>query len=235
VAETDVAVSTLVSVRDKVIAAQDQQPFGQSVAQIAEKQATEAYVAGAIGPLGVRLEPFGELSREQARAAFAEQIAALAEGGPGVGVDLLILETFSDLAEIREAIFAAREVGGSDMVVIAQVTIDDGSTTTTEGTWVYSGGIRILASDTPENLQKLMSSRSQVIAEIAAPLADLRECWAQMAEIEQFDVSPSEGEYFRCALTPRDGVDLRPQVFSLARERGWSEQRRSQSLLQFLT
>jgi len=67
-----------------------------------------------------------------------------------------------------------------------------------------------------------MSSNSQVIAEIAAPLADLRECWAQMAEIEEFDVSPSEGEYFRCALTPRDGVDLRPHIFALARERGWS-------------
>jgi ABC-2 type transport system ATP-binding protein len=81
---------------------------------------------------------------------------------------------------------------------------------------------RILAADTPENLQRRMSSNGQIIAEIAAPLADLRECWAQMAEIEQFDVSPSEGEYFRCALTPRDGVDLRPHVFALARERGWS-------------
>jgi hypothetical protein len=42
-----------------------------------------------------------------------------------------------------------------------------------------------------------------------------------MAEIEQFDVSPSEGEYCRCALTPRDGVDLRSVIFSLARDRGW--------------
>jgi len=85
---------------------------------------------------------------------------------------------------------------------------------------MYDG--KILAADTPENLQQLMSSHSQVIAEIAAPPADLREYWAQMAEVEQFDVSPAEGEYFRCALTPRDGIDLRPQVFALARERGWS-------------
>jgi ABC-2 type transport system ATP-binding protein len=49
----------------------------------------------------------------------------------------------------------------------------------------------------------------------------LRECWAQMPEIEHFNVSASEGDYYRCALTPRDGVDLRPQVFALARERGW--------------
>ena len=85
---------------------------------------------------------------------------------------------------------------------------------------MYEG--KILAADTPANLQKLMSSRGQVIAEIAAPPADLRECCAQMAEIEQFDVSPSEGEYSRCALTPRDGLDLRPLIFELARARGWS-------------
>jgi ABC-2 type transport system ATP-binding protein len=80
---------------------------------------------------------------------------------------------------------------------------------------------KILAADTPENLQKLMSSGSQIIAEIAAPAAELQECWAQIAEIEQFDVSPSDGEYSRCALTPRDGVDLRPQIYLLAQERGW--------------
>jgi ABC-2 type transport system ATP-binding protein len=79
----------------------------------------------------------------------------------------------------------------------------------------------ILAADTPENLQRLMSGSSQVVAEIAAPEAELRECWAQMPEVGQFDVSASEGQYFRCALTPRDGIDLRPLIFTLARERGW--------------
>ena len=84
---------------------------------------------------------------------------------------------------------------------------------------LYEG--RILAADTPENLQRLMSGNGQIIAEIAAPAAELQECWMQVPEIEQFDVSPAEGEYFRCALTPRDGVDLRPYIFALARERGW--------------
>jgi len=96
----------------------------QCVAQIAEKQASEAYVAGAIGPLGVRLEPLGELSREQARAAFAEQIAALAEGGPGVGADLLILETMTSLAEAGEAICAAREVAPG-LRLVAMMTVDE--------------------------------------------------------------------------------------------------------------
>jgi ABC-2 type transport system ATP-binding protein len=80
---------------------------------------------------------------------------------------------------------------------------------------------RILAADTPENLQRLMSGNSQIVAEIAAPELDLQECWAQTPEIEQFDVSPAEGEYFRCSLTPRDGVDLRPYIYTVARERGW--------------
>jgi homocysteine S-methyltransferase len=96
----------------------------QCVAQIAGKQASEAYVAGAIGPLGVRLEPLGELSREQARAAFAEQIAALAEGGPGVGADLLILETMTSLVEAGEAIRAAREIAPG-LRLVAMMTVDE--------------------------------------------------------------------------------------------------------------
>ena len=42
-----------------------------------------------------------------------------------------------------------------------------------------------------------------------------------MPEVEQFDVSASEGDYFRCALTPRVGLDLRPRIFDMVRERGW--------------
>ena len=84
---------------------------------------------------------------------------------------------------------------------------------------MYDG--KILAADTPDNLQRLMAGSSQIIAEIAAPADELREVWSQMPGIEQFDVSPSEGEFQRCALTPRDGYDLRPAIFSLAQERGW--------------
>ncbi len=84
---------------------------------------------------------------------------------------------------------------------------------------LYEG--KILAADTPENLQRLMNSSSQIIAEIAAPIAELEDCWGQIPEIERFDISPAEGDYFRCALTPRNGIDLRPNIFLLARERGW--------------
>src|ERR1700722_20480564 len=78
----------------------------ECVNQVREKQASEAFVAGAIGPLGVRLEPLGKVGLDEARAAFAEQIRALAEGG----AQMLMIETMPSLAETREALFAAREV-----------------------------------------------------------------------------------------------------------------------------
>ncbi len=80
---------------------------------------------------------------------------------------------------------------------------------------------KILAADTPDNLQRLMAGGSQIIAEIAAPADELREVFSQMPGVEQFDVSPCEGEFQRCALTPRDGYDLRPAIFALVLERGW--------------
>jgi len=79
------------------------------------------YIAGAMGPLGVRIEPLGPTSFAEARDIFREQAAALVEAG----VDLLILETFYDLHEVREAIHAAREAAGPEMVIVAHVTIDD--------------------------------------------------------------------------------------------------------------
>jgi len=96
--------------------------INRSAAQLARAVADEAehpvLVAGAIGPLGVRLEPYGPTSEADARAVFHEQMASLKEGG----ADLFILETFGDLHEIKEAIRAAREVDPS-MPVVAQMTI----------------------------------------------------------------------------------------------------------------
>src|SRR6185437_4382769 len=61
----------------------------EAVNRLKEKQAGEAWVAGSVGPLGVRLEPLGKTGLDEAREAFAEQMTVLAEGGPGTGVDLL--------------------------------------------------------------------------------------------------------------------------------------------------
>ena len=77
----------------------------QAVDHLKDKQAGDAWVAGAIGPLGVRLEPLGKTGLDEARAAFAEQIRALA----AAGVDLLIIETMPALNEAQQALEAARE------------------------------------------------------------------------------------------------------------------------------
>lgn len=78
------------------------------------------YVAGSVGPLGVRIEPLGKTSLAEAREAFRAQIAALVEGG----VDLIFLETFGALEEIHQAIQAARDVDPK-VPVLAMVTIDE--------------------------------------------------------------------------------------------------------------
>jgi homocysteine S-methyltransferase len=94
----------------------------QAVAHLKEKQGGEAWVAGSVGPLGVRLEPLGKTGLDEARAAFAEQIKALAEAG----VDMLILETMPALNEAREALAAARETA-PELPVLVMVTVDDES------------------------------------------------------------------------------------------------------------
>jgi homocysteine S-methyltransferase len=96
----------------------------ECVEQIREKQASEAFVAGSIGPLGVRLEPLGKVGLDEARAAFEEQIRALVEGGSGVGADLLIIETMTSLAESEQAIRAARNVA-PDVRVVVMMTVDE--------------------------------------------------------------------------------------------------------------
>lgn len=94
--------------------------INRAAARVAREAAGEqALVAGAIGPLGVRLEPYGPTSLEEARAAFEEQVEALRDGG----VDCLILETFADLDEVTQAILAARAVAPA-LPLIAQMTVD---------------------------------------------------------------------------------------------------------------
>lgn len=96
----------------------------ECVEQIREKQASEAFVAGSVGPLGVRLEPLGKVGLDEAQAAFAEQIRAMIEGGPGVGIDLLLVETMTSLVEARQAIRAARSEAPW-LPVVVMVTVDE--------------------------------------------------------------------------------------------------------------
>ena len=103
-----------------------------------EAAGKETFVAGAIGPLGVQIEPIGKLAYEEAKEAFKVQVLALVEGG----VDLFVLETFSRLEELEQAILAVREV--CDLPIVAQMTItDDGNSP---------------LGDTPETIVKKLST-----------------------------------------------------------------------------
>ncbi|HEU5415816.1 MAG TPA: bifunctional homocysteine S-methyltransferase/methylenetetrahydrofolate reductase [Candidatus Angelobacter sp.] len=92
----------------------------ESVDAFNQKMAADVLVAASVGPLGMRIEPLGKTSREEARESFRQQIAALAEGG----VDLIMLETFGYLEELHQAILATREAA-PHLQLVAQVTIDE--------------------------------------------------------------------------------------------------------------
>jgi homocysteine S-methyltransferase len=102
----------------------DTEKINAAAARLAREAAGDrAAVAGAIGPLGIRIEPFGETSRDEARAAFTRQVDGLLAGG----VDCFILETFSDVEELRAAFEAVKS--RTDLPVIAQMTVGtDGKT-----------------------------------------------------------------------------------------------------------
>ncbi len=94
----------------------------QAAEHLKDKQAGDAWIAGSIGPLGVHLEPLGKTGLEEARSAFAEQIAALAKAG----ADMLMIETMPALNEAREALLAAKETA-PDLPVFVMITVDDDS------------------------------------------------------------------------------------------------------------
>jgi methionine synthase I (cobalamin-dependent)/5,10-methylenetetrahydrofolate reductase len=109
------------------------------------KKAADVLVAGSVGPIGIRIEPLGKVSREETREAFRQQVTALLEGG----VDFIILETFGYLEELHQALLAVRDVS-SDIQVVAQATIDeegnclDGASAETFATKLDAWGADIL-------------------------------------------------------------------------------------------
>ncbi len=96
----------------------------EAVAQLHDKQAVTAWVAGSIGPLGIKMEPLGRISRDEVRDAFAEQVRALT--GPEASVDILLIETMMSLAEAEQALAAAREAA-PHLPVVVMVTVDEES------------------------------------------------------------------------------------------------------------
>ncbi len=87
----------------------------------------------------------------------------------------------------------------------------------------------LLAADTQANLQQRVGGASRVVAELVAPENELREVLDEMGEVTDYRLTSASGEYRRCVLTVRNGVDLRPRVSELARSKGWALRELSES------
>ena len=138
----------------------------------------DVFVAGDVGPLGVRLAPFGRVSPEDARTTFKEQIQALAEAG----ADLIVIETFSDIYEIEEAIAAAKDVCDLPLVVSMTFTRDD----------------RTLLGDAPQRVaERLAATGADVIgANCSGGPAQLWRILQQMQSVvpqARFIIKPNAG------------------------------------------
>jgi len=132
----------------------------------------DAWVAGSVGPLGIRIEPLGKTSFQEARDAFRQQIAALIEGG----VDLLILETFGYLEELHQAYQAARELDPS-IPVIAQVTVDedatclDGSTPEVFGPRIQEWGADVIGCNCSVGPVAMLEAMERLRAAVTGPIS----------------------------------------------------------------
>ena len=154
--------------RDKV---HDINFHGARLAKEAAKS-FDAWVAGAVGPLGIRIEPLGKMSFQEARDIFREQIAALLEGG----VDLLILETFGYIDELHQAIHAARELDPR-VPVVAQVTLDeesnclDGSTPEIFAPRIEEWGADVIGCNCSVGPVTMLDSVERIRAATSLPLS----------------------------------------------------------------
>src|SRR5277367_3209514 len=132
----------------------------------------DVWVAGSVGPLGLRIEPLGKTSFAEARTAFRDQIAALAEGG----VDLLMFETFGYLEELHQALLAAKDVGAK-LPLVVQVTIDedgnclDGSDPETFAPRLEDWGADVIGCNCSVGPVAMLDAIERVRAATSLPLA----------------------------------------------------------------
>ena len=132
----------------------------------------DVWVAGSVGPLGIRIEPLGKTSFEETRAAFREQIAALIEGG----VDLLMFETFGYIEELHQALLAARDVD-TRIPLIAQVTVDeesnalDGSTPETFAPRLEEWGADVIGCNCSVGPVAMLEAMERIRAATSLPLS----------------------------------------------------------------
>jgi ABC-2 type transport system ATP-binding protein len=129
---------------------------------------------------------------------------------PTIGLDP------NQLRAVRQLI---KDLGGRHTVLLSTHILPEVEMTCSRVLILHTG--QILAADTTENLHRTIFKAGPVVAEIAAPVNELIQAWAEVDTVLHVDVSAADGEYSRCSLTPRDGIDLRSVVYDVARERGW--------------
>ena len=136
--------------------------------------------------------------------------------------DLLILDEPTlglDPNQIRSVRQLIKDLAGEHTILLSTHILPEVEMTSDRVLILHQGKIR--AADSTENLQTLISGGGQVIAELSAPEAEMRELLDNLTEVEQYNLTPLDGEFFRCAITPRAGADLRATVYNEARSRGW--------------
>jgi ABC-2 type transport system ATP-binding protein len=163
----------------------------------------------------VRKRIIGQLSKGyQQRVGLADALVHEPEliilDEPTIGLDP------NQIRAVRQLI---KDLAGRHTVLISTHILPEVEMTCSRVLILRQG--QILADDSPENLQQVMSESGQVVAEISAPLHELQSAWEAMADVDRFDLAPAEGQYVRCSLTARPGVDLRPQVYQLVCVQGW--------------
>ena len=135
--------------------------------------------------------------------------------------DLIILDEPTiglDPNQLRSVRQLIKDLGGKHTVLLSTHILPEVEVSCSRVLILHSG--EILAADTTENLHRTIFKAGPVVAEIAAPVNELIQAWAEVDTILHVDVAAADGEYSRCSLTPRDGIDLRPIVFNVACEHG---------------
>jgi ABC-2 type transport system ATP-binding protein len=125
-----------------------------------------------------------------------------------------------DPHQIRSVRQMIKDLGQDHTVLISTHILPEVEMTCNRVLILHQGSIR--AADSPENLRQMMSERGQVVAELAAPALELKDALEGIPEVMGVDLSPAEGGFLRCVLSAPAGLDVRPRIFSLACERGWT-------------
>ncbi|MDB6031885.1 MAG: transporter related-protein [Verrucomicrobiales bacterium] len=132
-----------------------------------------------------------------------------------------------DPNQIRSVRQLIKDLGQKHTVLISTHILPEVEMTCNRVLILHQG--KILAADTTDNLQRTMSDRGKVVAEIAAPVSDLKLCWDQIPEIENFDLAPAEGDYIRCSFLAHGTTDLRPIIYEVACRNNWPMRELSRS------